>query len=161
MQGTFRISLQTQNMTKKWNKSTILVTLTIVKIHLNSTISNKDARYITVDIKDFYYRTLMQDYKYSHLSLKLVPKEVIEQYNLHELASNNKVYFDIQKGMLGLKQVGIIAYNRLQEHLMKYDYFPCHYTPSLWKHKYLPISFTLVVDDLGIKYIKKRQQNIC
>ena len=28
-------------------------------------------------------------------------------------------------------------------------------TPSLWKHKHLPISFTLVVDDLGIKYVKK------
>ena len=50
----------------------------MVQIHLNSTISTKDARYMTVDIKDFYYETPMQDYEYGHLPLELVSKEVIE-----------------------------------------------------------------------------------
>ena len=57
--------------------------------------------------------------------------------------------------MLGLKQAGIIAHNRLKEYLMKYDDFPYHLTLFLWKNKHLLISFTLVIDDLGIKYVKK------
>ena len=63
--------------------------------------------------------------------------------------------FEIQKGMPGLKQVGIVAHNRLSENLMKHNYFPCRFTPLLWKHKTLPMNFTLVVDDLGIKHVKQ------
>ena len=40
-------------------------------------------------------------------------------------------------------------------HLAKYGYTPCTLTPGLWKHKTWPISFTLVVDDFGIKYIRQ------
>ena len=34
-----------------------------------------------------------------------------------------------------------------------FGYEPVAQTPSLWRHKYRPITFTLVVDDLGIKYV--------
>ena len=48
-----------------------------------------------------------------------------------------------------------IANQDLQKHLAKYDYYPTKRTPGLWKHKTRPISFTLVVDDFGIKYTNK------
>ena len=108
-----RVTIGGDRLDNNRNKSTIPATLTMIKIHLNSTISTKDTRYMTTDIKNFYYGTLIQDYEYGHLPLELVPKEVKEQYNLHKLASNNKVYFKIQKGMPGLKQAGIITHNRL------------------------------------------------
>ena len=38
---------------------------------------------------------------------------------------------------------------------MKYRYYPTKQTPGLWKHQTRPISFTLVVDDFGIKYTNK------
>ena len=34
-------------------------------------------------------------------------------------------------------------------------YFPSKYTPGLYLHKTRPISFTLVVDDFGVKYVNK------
>ena len=57
--------------------------------------------------------------------------------------------------MYGLAQSGRIANQDLQKHMEKYDYYPNHRTPGLWKHQTRPISFTLVVDDFGIKYTNK------
>ena len=57
--------------------------------------------------------------------------------------------------MPGLKQAGIIVHKRLAKHLNKHGYIQCRFTPSMWWHKQLPISFKPVVDDLGIKYVGK------
>jgi len=92
-------------------KSTISTTLTTIKIHLNSVVSTPNSKYMTMDIKDFFYRTLMEVYEYGFLPLDLIPDEIIQQYNLLKIASNGKVYFEIQKRMPGLKQAGIIAHN--------------------------------------------------
>ena len=58
--------------------------------------------------------------------------------------------------MTGLKQAGAIAHIRLTKYLNAHGYYQARYTPSLWKHATLPISFTLVVDDFGMKYIGKQ-----
>ena len=57
--------------------------------------------------------------------------------------------------MYGLAQAGRIAHLDLVKHLKPFGYFPSKWTPGLWFHKTKPITFTLVVDDFGIKYIKK------
>ena len=62
---------------------------------------------------------------------------------------------EIWKGMLGLKQAGKLAKERLEKHLRKYGYVPCACTPALWTHVTLPINFTLSVDDFDVKYIGK------
>lgn len=61
------------------NKSTLLVTLTTVKVYLNSATSTKKARHMNADIKDFYCITPMQEYQYSHLPLDLIPDEIVKQ----------------------------------------------------------------------------------
>ena len=58
---------------------------------------------------------------------------------------------EICKGMPGLKQAGKLANERLKKHLHKYGYAPCARTPTLWTQVTLPITFTLVVDDFGVK----------
>ena len=34
-----------------------------------------------------------------------------------------------------------------------HGYTQSKHTPSLWTHKWRPVSFTLVVDDFGVKYV--------
>ena len=63
------------------------------------------------------------------------------------------VYMKICKGMPGLKQAGRIANDRLTEHLAKFGYNPVARTPSLFTHCTRPITFSLVVDDFGVKYV--------
>ena len=44
------------------------------------------------------------------LQISIIPKEIIEAYNLYNIQYNNGwVYMKIYKGMYGLKQAGIIS----------------------------------------------------
>jgi hypothetical protein len=47
----------------------------MVKIHLNSVISTKGARYSTIDLKDFYLDTSMARPEYMHMKLAELPEE--------------------------------------------------------------------------------------
>ena len=44
----------------------------------------------------------------------------------------------------------------LEERLNKAGYYQCPITPGLWRHKWRPILFCLIVDDFGIEYVDKR-----
>ena len=57
--------------------------------------------------------------------------------------------------MGGLPQAGILANKLLRRRLLPHGYYKCANTPGLWKHVSRPISFTLVVDDFGVKYVGK------
>ena len=85
-----------------------------------------------------------------------MPDDVIEHYNLRDKATpDGYIYCKIQKGMYGLPQASIIAQQLLKEHLQKHGYRQSQMTPGLWKHNTRPISFSLVVDDFGVKYVGK------
>jgi hypothetical protein len=88
--------------------------------------------------------------------LSRFPKEIIQKYNLNDLAVDGWVYIEIRKGMYGLKQAGLLAYQLLQTRLAPFGYYPARHTPGLWLHQTRPISFTLVVDDSVVKYVGKQ-----
>jgi hypothetical protein len=87
------------------------------------------------------------------INLAWLPQETIEKFDLNELAQDGNVYIKIQKGMYGLPQAGILANELLQRNLAQDGYRPMNHTHSLWTHDNHPISFSLVVDDFGVKYI--------
>ena len=93
----------------------------------------------------------MPDPEYMKMKLKIIPQEIIDQYQLQDLEENGWVYMKIVKGMPGLKQAARLANERLVHHLSPYGYAPVQHTPSLWKHESNGILFALVVDDFGIK----------
>jgi hypothetical protein len=57
--------------------------------------------------------------------------------------------------MYRLPQSGIISQELLEEQLKKAGYTQSKLIPGYWKQEWCPISFTLVVDDIGVKYIGK------
>ncbi len=65
------------------------------------------------------------------------------------------VHLEMQKAVWGLPQVGILANKRLRRKLTPFEYFEHVSTPGLWYHKTWPISFTLVVDNFGVKYMNR------
>jgi hypothetical protein len=87
------------------------------------------------------------------INLASLPQEPIEKYDLNELAQDGKVYIEIQKGMYGLPQAGILANELLHRNLAKDGYRPTTHTHGLWTHDTRTISFSLVVDDFGVKCI--------
>jgi hypothetical protein len=63
-----------------------------------------------MDIKFFYLNTPMARPEFMLLQLKLIPDEIIAQYNLREKADDKGwVYVCIELGMYGLPQAGLLA----------------------------------------------------
>jgi hypothetical protein len=87
------------------------------------------------------------------INLGSLPQETIDKYDLKELAQDGKAYIEIQKGMYGLTQAGILVNELLQRNLAKDGYRPTTHTHGLWTHDTRPISFSLVVNFFGVKYV--------
>ncbi len=127
--------------------------LTTTKMLWNSVISTKDARYLCLDIKNFYLGTPMDRFEYMKMPNNIFPSETIKQYNLHKHAKNGFVYLEIQKAIYGLPQAGILANKLLRQRLRPHGYYEVPHMPGLWKHMSNSTQFTLTVDDFGVKYI--------
>ena len=125
-----------------------------VKLLLNSVISTKGARFMTIDIKDFYLNTPMKRFEYMRLKMKELPQDFIDEYNLQDKATpDGYVHLEIRKGMYGLPHAGIIAQELLEERLNAKGYRQSNLCPGFWKHDTRPICFSLCVDDFGVKYV--------
>jgi hypothetical protein len=111
---------------------------------------------MTLDVKNFYLNTLMVQYEYVRIKINDIPDEIIVEYNLKDkVTSDGHLYIEIQKGKYGLPQAGILAQELLEKQLNEHGYSQSRAVPGLWTHKFCPISFTLVVDDFGVKYVGK------
>jgi hypothetical protein len=127
--------------------------VTTAKNLINSVISTLGAKFLVIDIENFSLNTPLRQFEYMVINLASLPQETIDKYDLIELAQDGKVYIEIQKGMYGLPQAGILANKLLQRNLAKDGYQPTQHTHGLWTHDTRPISFLLVVDDFGVKYV--------
>jgi hypothetical protein len=130
--------------------------LLTVKLLLNSVISTPQAKFMTIDIKDFYLMTPMERKEYFRIKLDLFPEDVIDEYNLRsQVDHKGYIFWEVHRGMYGLPQAGLLAQEQLITRLNKAGYTQSKVTPGFWKHAWRPISFTLVVDDFGVKYVGK------
>ena len=104
----------------------------------------------------------MKRYEYMHLKMSDIPDEIITEYKLDQKATTDGfIYTEIQKGMQGLPQAGIIAQELLADRLEKHGYSKIKIIPGLWTHATRPICFTLVVDDFdfAVKYTREQDAN--
>ena len=97
----------------------------------------------------------MARYKYMRIPMDIIPDEVIKKYNLCKLVVDGWAYMGICKVMPSIEQARKFSNERLKKHLGKYGYTPCARTAALWTCVTFPITFTLVVDDSGVKYTGK------
>jgi hypothetical protein len=87
--------------------STLSAEVTTSKYLWNSTISTDGAKYMCLDVKNFYLGTPMDTFEYMRIPIKLIPHEIILQYNLIPMVSDCHIYIEVQKGIYGLPQAGI------------------------------------------------------
>ena len=60
--------------------SSVAASLATVKLLLNSVVSTKGAKFTTADIKDFFFASFFPDPEYMRMKLKIIPQEIIDQY---------------------------------------------------------------------------------
>ena len=90
------------------------------------------------------------------IPIKYITDKIIDEYDVMQYVDENDyVYCKIVGAMYGLKQAGKIANEDLIKYLKPFGYYSSKWTPGLWFHETRPISFTLVVDNLGVKYTRK------
>ena len=130
--------------------------LLLIKIFLNSVISTDGARFAMADLSNFYLCTPMPRPEFGRVKLSDIPEEIIVEYKLREIATPDEwVYFRADKTHYGLPQAGSLSHDLLEKRLNQEGYFKSLVVPGLWKHKTRNIQFVLVVDDFGIKYVKR------
>lgn len=83
---------------------------------LNSVLSMPNARWMMVDIRNFYVNMPLKKYEYLKLRLSDLPDDVIEQYNSRaKVTLEGFLYVAMRKGMFDLQQVGLLAQELLEK----------------------------------------------
>ena len=93
-------------------------------------------------------------FQYLRFHINDIPLEVLEEYDVRP-DKIGYVYLEFRRGMYGLKEAGIIAFKQLVLKLAPAGYHPCRKTTGLWTHTTKRTTFTLCVDDFGVKYFSK------
>ena len=115
---------------------------------------------MTTDIKDFYLCTLMTRFEYMRLKLSNLPDDVVRHYKLADkVTRDGYVCVEIWRSMYGLPQAGLIAQTLPEQLRNKEGYYQIEPTPGLWTHTWRPITFSLCVNDFGVKYVGKIHAN--
>ena len=127
--------------------------LSTVKLLLQSVVSG-NANFMTLDIKDFYLNTLLPRSEYLRIPLKFLSNTILEKYNLQKFIHNCSILFEVTKSMYGLPHAGRISQDGLIERLASHGYMQTG-TTCLCRHATNSVTFTLVVDDFGVKYMRE------
>jgi hypothetical protein len=129
------------------------------KLLWNSMLSMPEAKNMCLDIKKFYLSAPLDCFEYMRIPYALFPPWIVEQYALQDKVLYGNIYMEMRRAMWGLPQAGILANKLLKKRLAPHGYFECTHTPGLWRHATRPITFTLVVNDFGVKYTQQEDMD--
>ena len=73
--------------------ATPTVDMLVAKLLFNSVISTKGARFMTIDIYDFYLMTPLKQPKFIRISIIDIPEEIIIEYKLREIADSKGMVY--------------------------------------------------------------------
>jgi hypothetical protein len=150
-----RIAVGGNLTTYKGSTLTCTANLTTSRLLWNSVLSMEGAKYMCLDIKNFYLTAALDYYEYMKIPLALLSEWIKTQYNLDTHVRDGFVFLKIRRTVWGLPLAGILANKLLRKQLKPHGYYECVNTPGFWCHATKPITFFLVVDDFGVKYMGK------
>ena len=113
----------------------------VAKLLFNSIASMKGARFMTMDISNFYHIMPLDRPEYIQIKLSDIPDKIINEYKLLENATKDgSIYIEENKDMCGLPHAGILVNELLKKRLNKHGYRQRKLIPGLWKHDWRPRS---------------------
>ena len=69
--------------------STSIADITTIKLLLNSTIFTPNARFLALDIKNYYLGAPLDQYDYMCLPISIIPTDIATKYKLHDLSDSD------------------------------------------------------------------------
>ena len=64
--------------------ATPTASISTIKMHWNSVLSTPNAHYITLDVKDFYLSSKLNEHEHMFIELALIPDDFIKMHNLEK-----------------------------------------------------------------------------
>ena len=95
------------------NTKTLTANLITIKLLLNSVLSTPNAKFMTINIKNFYLEIKLKDKQCMFLPAALIPEEIMNHYNLYSKIHNDNICIHINKGIYGLKEARALANEQL------------------------------------------------
>ena len=95
----------------------------VANILFNIFISTKDAKFMTINISNFYLNSPLRRPEFVKIKINNIPEEIIKEYKLRDkVTPTGHVYIMVTKCMYGLPQAGLIANKLLEKRLNKHGY---------------------------------------
>ena len=69
--------------------STETASLETAKILINSVLSTKNAKFMAIDLSNFYIQNDLEDYQYIRFHISMIPQEIIDEYNLKSIVKED------------------------------------------------------------------------
>ena len=93
----------------------------VAKMLFNSVISTPGAKFMTMDISNFYLQTPLKRKEYIRIKLADIPEEVIREYELDRIVTKDgSIHIEAGRCMYGLPQAGLLANELLEQQLNKH-----------------------------------------
>ena len=124
--------------------------LDLIKLMKNSYLSHRNTRFV------FYLQTPIHWPEYVRIKKSDIPQEFIEEYNIPQLVQNGLISFEILWGCYDWMHSGRLVNDLLCMQPNNSGYYEADTTPGLWRHKWHPIQFFLIVDYFSTKYVRKQ-----
>jgi hypothetical protein len=88
----------------------------VAKILFNSIILMRGARFMMIDISNFYLMTPLKRPEYIRMKIDNLPDEIVNKYKLRAMVNKlGMVYIEVTKGMFGLPQAGLLTNKLLKQ----------------------------------------------
>ncbi len=104
----------------------------VAKMLFNSVISTRGARFMTMDISNFYLMTPVHQPKFIRMKLSDIPDEIINEYNLQDKTTpSSSIYIVANHSMYSVPQTGLIANKLLEKRSNEHGYQQSKLVPGL------------------------------
>ena len=129
--------------------------MTTFKILVNSTLSTPGAKWLGLDVNNYYLGTPMDNYEYMFIPINQIHRKSLTIIIYTTLYIKAKSMWKFAVVCTAFPKQESSPKNNFIHFLGSYSYSPVPHTPGLWCHQWRPITFCLVVNDFGVKYIGK------
>jgi hypothetical protein len=113
--------------------ATHTASLEVVRALLNSTLCD-DAEWSAADIADYYLNTPLLRPEYMRMTRRQISPIIMAEYDLEQYFDGDIMHFEVNKGMYGLPQAGLLAQNRLIAHLADHGYTQSTVVACVFQH---------------------------
>ena len=121
----------------------------VIKLLLNSAVSQPHFILSSIDVDYFYYTTRLTEPDYCRLHVRYIPAASRQRLGIAHLPDNATVYLRTTIAIPGRPDAGKLAHDALISHLAPHGYLECKHTPCLFYHVDRPtIRFPIHVDDI-------------